>query len=125
MASIPGRTDIFPSYFEINEQCSFQKFKETFPDVIYPCGDTFGSAAPQDIKSEETCTPSESAPRPEEESLTEKKAENTLNNYPSIGIFLSSAITHLVAILLFFILYRFTPLGSQLFNRLKKQNILL
>lgn len=34
MASIPGRTDIFPSYFEINEQCSFKKFKETFPDVF-------------------------------------------------------------------------------------------
>ncbi|SBT84546.1 hypothetical protein POCGH01_00205200 [Plasmodium ovale] len=64
------------------------------------------SAAPQDIKSEETCTSSENAPRPEEESLTEITAENTLRNYPSVGIFLSSAITHLVTVLVFFILCR-------------------
>ncbi|SBS90787.1 PIR Superfamily Protein [Plasmodium ovale curtisi] len=122
MASISGITEFIPSYFTIDENCSFSNFDKTFPEITCQSDCTTCNREPLVAKAEALCSSTESEPEPRTDVPDEIEDEHAISNCSSTGIFLSSTITLLITVLVFFILYRFSPFGSWLYNRLRKQN---
>ncbi|SBT74158.1 PIR protein [Plasmodium ovale] len=125
IASISPTTTFNQNYFKIHEDCSFGNFEKTFPEIICPCNDTCSKDEKPKAESGATCPSSESALEPLVEASQEIAAEHTITNCSYNGIFVSSAITLLVTVFIFFVLCRFSPFGTWLYSRLKKKNILL
>ncbi|SBT56332.1 PIR Superfamily Protein [Plasmodium ovale wallikeri] len=125
IASISSSTTFNKNYFKIHENCSFSNFDKTFPEIICPCDDTCTKNEQPEAEAKITCPLPERGPEPRVEASPEIAAEYATTNSSSTGIFLSSVITLLVTVFVFFALYRFSPFGTWLYDHLKKRNILL
>ncbi|SBS91486.1 PIR Superfamily Protein [Plasmodium ovale curtisi] len=125
IASISPTTTFNQDYFKIHEDCAFSNYEKTFPEIICPGNDTCSKDEKTEAEPGATCPSSKSGLEPRAEASHEIAAEHTITNCSYNEIFLSSAITLLVTVLIFFVLYRFSPFGTWLYSRLKKKNILL
>ncbi|SBS98813.1 PIR protein [Plasmodium ovale] len=123
IASISSSTTFIKNYFKIHENCSFSNFDKTFPEIICPCDDTCmrDEQSEAEAEAKATCPLPERGPEPPVEASPEIAAEYATTNSSSTGIFLSSVITFLVTVFVFFTLYRFSPFGTWLYDRLKKE----
>ncbi|SBT54957.1 PIR Superfamily Protein [Plasmodium ovale wallikeri] len=122
IASISYNTNIKASYFTLDEKCSFSNFDKTFPEITCPSNCSPCNSEPPVAKGEALCSSTENEPDPRTDVPDKIVDEHGISNCSPTGIILSSTTTLLITVLVFFILYKFSPFGSWLFNRLSKQN---